>query len=48
MSPIGKVTHAKGVHRAVCAHEGCPWTIEDTKDGEAAHELMDHNEKEHN
>lgn len=47
MTAIGKVTNVDGTHTAICAREGCPWTFETTKDGEAAHELMDHNEKEH-
>lgn len=47
MAGIGKVTTVDGTHRAVCAREGCPWAFESTKDGEAAHELMEHNAEEH-
>lgn len=47
MSGIGDVTHKDGVHRAVCAHEGCPWSAESERDGDVAHELMDHNATEH-
>jgi len=47
LKPLGDVTHAEGVHRAVCAVEDCPFVFESEKDGEAAHELMAHNAEEH-
>jgi hypothetical protein len=47
MAAVGKVTTVDGAHTAVCAREDCPWTITTTKDGEAAHELMEHNQEEH-
>lgn len=47
MNDIGNVTHKKGVHTARCAVEGCPWTAESERDGDVAHELMEHNAEEH-
>lgn len=47
MNPIGNVTHDEATHRAQCIREDCTWTFESTKDGEAAHRLMEHNAEEH-
>jgi len=47
MTDIGKVTHDGATHRAQCLREDCPWTFESTKDGEAGHQLMEHNTDEH-
>lgn len=47
MTEIGKVTHDGATHRAQCLREDCPWTFESTKDGEAGHQLMEHNTEEH-
>jgi len=44
---LGNVTHKMGVHTARCAVEDCPWVFETPTDGDAAHALADHHEKEH-
>jgi hypothetical protein len=45
--PTGNVTHPEGKHRAECGRPNCPWTFESERDGEAAHALMEHDEREH-
>lgn len=47
MTDVGKVTHDGATHRAQCLREDCPWTFESTKDGEAGHQLMEHNTDAH-
>ena len=42
---IGRIHPTADKTTATCAK--CPWTFETTVPGQAAHELMDHNEKEH-
>jgi hypothetical protein len=45
--PTGNVTHPEGKHRAECGRPNCPWVFESERDGEAAHALMEHDEREH-
>lgn len=42
---VGAVTHEDGLHIAQCAK--CPEQFKSTKDGQAAHELMEHNQEVH-
>ena len=39
---VGQVKTVDGEHTATCADEDCIWTWTTTKDGEAAHKLMEH------